>query len=285
MDKIISALITFIMIFSLCACREEPRFPDREAHTNNVSTQTYSEYTESVEKAAKERRDKIANAEWKKNPEKYKLIALTFDDGPNYKTAKNNNTVTIIDALNKYEGAGTIFVRGDNVENNGTALLQYAVDGGFELANHTYSHPDLTSLGRDKIREQIQKTNDIIYNRMGIKLRYIRPGYGNVNADVFAVTKELNMIPIWTTDELKSKDYDELSTPQTVSNTVVNAAYDGAIVILHCWPDNTAGAIEDMCKRLYEKGYRFVTLSEMFEFKGIKNLPTDNYVYRADENS
>ena len=59
------------------------------------------------------------------------------------------------------------------------------------------------------------------------------------------------------------------------------SAYDGAIVILHCWPDNTAGAIDDMCKRLYEKGYRFVALSELFEFKGIKNLPTDSYVHSA----
>lgn len=282
MKKTASFLIIFVLLSLGVGCKkQEIKFPDRQAHTNVSSALTYDEYNKQEEKEKAERINKIKNAEWRKNPENYKLIALTFDDGPNYKYAKGNNTTAIIDALNKYEGAGTIFVRGDNVEINGTALLQYAVDGGFELANHTYSHPYLDSLSKDKIREQIEKTNDIIYERMNIKLRYIRPGYGNVNENVFAVTKELNMVPIWTTDELKSKDYDDLSTPESVANTVVNMAYDGAIVILHCWPDNTAGAIDDMCKRLYEKGYRFVTLSEMFQYKGIKNLPTDRYVYSA----
>lgn len=274
MKKILSILMVFVLSLIFTGCKPKVKIPDRKAHMNYVSSPSAL--------SDEERLDKIKNAQWKKNPEKYKLIALTFDDGPNYKYATDNNTVTIIDTLNKYEGAGTIFVRGDNVEKNGTVLLSYAVSGGFELANHTYNHLSLPTLTKEEIRDEIQKTNDIIYERMGIKLRYLRPGFGDVSDKVFSVTKELNMVPIWTTDELKSKDYDDHSTPETVANTIVNMAYDGAIVILHCWPDNTAKAIDDMCKRLYDNGYRFVTLSEMFQYKGINDLPTDKYVYKAD---
>ncbi len=282
MRKIIGIILLLFTVATLSSCKQNVKIPDREAHMNYSSGQTYSEYNETSEKEKQERLDRVKKAEWRKNPEKYKLIALTFDDGPNYPNAYKNNTVTIIDTLNKYEGAGTIFVRGDHIEQYGTSLLSYALNSGFELGNHTYSHKDLTTLSRDEIYEQVKKANDIVYDKFGINMKYVRPGYGNVNENVFSVTKELNMTPVWTTDRLLSKDYDTLSTPESVANTIVSGAYDGAIVILHCWPDNTAGAIDDMCKRLYEKGYRFVTLSELFEYKGIKNLPTDCYVYSAE---
>ncbi len=283
MKRILSLFMVLSIVFAFASCKQKVVIPDRQAHMNNQSAETFSEYNERVEKEKQEKIDRVKNAQWRNNPEDYKLIALTFDDAPNYNTAQNNNTVTIIDTLNKYEGAGTIFVRGDNIEKNGTVLLSYALEMGFELGNHTYSHEDLTYLDRAEIYEQVKKANDIVYEKFGIRMKYVRPGYGYVNDNVFSVTKELNMTPIWTSDRLLSKDYDNLSTPESVANTIVSGAFDGAIVILHCWPNNTAGAIDDLCKRLYDKGYRFVTLSELFEYKGIKNLPTDCYVYSAQK--
>ena len=49
----------------------------------------------------KEKKDKVMNAKWRKHPEDFKLIALTFDDAPSYSSISDNNTVKIIDAINK----------------------------------------------------------------------------------------------------------------------------------------------------------------------------------------
>lgn len=284
MKKVLVLFLTAIIFSFFCSCKKEPEFPDREAHmNNNVSTYTYSEYEENAKKEKQEKIDRIKNAEWKKKPEKYKLIALTFDDAPSYSTATNNNTVKIIDAINKYEGAGTLFCIGKNIDSNGTALLEYALELNFELANHTYNHNYLDKLSKSEVKDEILSLNKLINEKLGVTPRFVRPGYGNVNDTVFEVTTELKMPVIWT--EIKGiSDYSPESTAMFIENKVVNGAKDGAIVLLHGNIDNTASAMENICKRLYEKGYRFVTVSELFEYKGIKNIPTDKMIENAGFN-
>lgn len=281
MKRIISIVLLLFMVTALSSCKQKVKIPDREAHMNNQSTETYSEYNERLKKEKAEKISRIKNAQWKKNPEDYKLIAFTFDDAPYYSAATGNNTATIIDTLNKYEGAGTLFVVGKNMNTNGTALLSYAVDLGFELGNHTYSHGYLTSLDENSIKNEIVKVNEAVKEQLGVTVKYVRPGYGSVDDRVFKVTKELNMPVIWT-DITGIADYSAETTAERIEEKVVLGAYDGAIVLLHGQIDNTAQAMEPICKKLYEQGYRFVTVSELFEYKGIKNVPCDRLINNSD---
>ena len=282
MRKIISICTVLMLVLLLSGCnKQKVVFPDREAHMSYNSAPTSSEIIAKEQKEKQEKMDKVMNAEWKKNPNKYKLVALTFDDAPSYSTAKDNNTVKIIDAINKYEGAGTLFCIGKNIDTNGTALLSYAKDLGFELANHTYNHMHLNTLSKADIRTEIARVNDLLKERVGASSKFLRPGYGDVNDDVFSIATELNMPVIWT-DVKGIADYSSESSADFIEERVVNGVKDGSIVLLHGNVKNTAEAMENICKRLYDDGYRFVTLSEMFEYKGIKNIPTDKMIENAN---
>lgn len=284
MMKYIKVFLSLVLCFtlSLVICGCEKKAESRDEHKIAPSGGTYSEYVTNEEHAKHEKQNKLMNAEWKKHPEDYKLIALTFDDVPSYSTiAFYNNTTAIIDTLNKYEGAGTLFVNGTSIEANGTVLLSYALESGFELGNHTYNHPHLTELSKAQIKEEIVSLNDLVERELGVKMKYIRPGYLAVDNNVLAVATELNMPVVHASSTIHTNDYDRNATAESVKSAILNCAYDGAIVLCHGWSNPTAECIEEVCSTLYERGYRFVTVSQLFEYKGIKSIPTDRVIRDA----
>lgn len=117
-----------------------------------------------------------------------KMIALTFDDGPNYNTSK------VIDVLNKYDIKATFFVLGSRAINNKDILKKMA-DSGMEIGNHTYNHLLLTKYDENKIRSEIEDTSEVIYSATKKRPKLLRPSYGSVNNKI---KKVANMpIIIW----------------------------------------------------------------------------------------
>lgn len=228
----------------------------------------------------------IPDNSWKTHPQDYKLIALTFDDAPNASDAANaeNSTVKIVDTLSKYCGAGTLFTVGSYVQKNGTELLQYAVDKGFELGNHTYTHENINSAyleshpdysAEDYINEQLKPLNDLIYGKMGYTMKFARASNLSSNAVVIQACSELNMPLIAGNQDVNgnsnsntaTSDYSASTTAEHIYSAVVDYAYDGKIVLLHSTSSTTASVLDSICAKLYSEGYRFVTLSELFEYK------------------
>jgi len=286
MKKVLSLILALLVLSMLCSCKKNT---EGETDMTNSVTQTSSKNESSSNtpsskentssQTASEKLEKLKNAEWRKNPENYKLIALTFDDAPCYSSATGNNTTKIIDTLNKYEGAGTLFCVGTFIENNGTELLKYALDSNFELANHSYCHQYLDTLTKNEMWVEIMAASSILENELGVTPKFYRPADGRINATGYDVTTEIGLPVMWS-DVSGVADYNRATTPESIENKVVNGARDGSVILLHSQAANTAAAIENICKRLYEQGYRFVTLSELCEFKGIDidSLPTDKKI-------
>ena len=218
--------------------------------------------------------------DWKTHPEDFKLIAFTFDDAPSYQEPGNNFTTHIIDTLNAYEGAGTLFVTGNSIEKNGIGLLKYAINKNFEIGNHTWHHLHLPQLDETVIKEEIVSLNNYVEQTLGVTMKFCRPGYIDVDTKVYNVCTELGM-PIVSGNKNKSLlDYSSDTTVEYIIEATYMNAYDGSIILMHGWSEQTAQAIEEICSTLYAQGYRFVTLSELFEYKGfnISYLPTDRII-------
>lgn len=81
-----------------------------------------------------------------------KQIAFTFDDIPSYESLSDNPTAVIIKTLNDYGGKGTFFAVGSHIRKYGAAIPEQALKYGFELANHTDTHRNLTKLDARIIR-------------------------------------------------------------------------------------------------------------------------------------
>ena len=106
-----------------------------------------------------------------------KMIALTFDDGPNYNTNK------VLNVLEEYQIPATFFVLGSKIKGN-EQILNWILTAGSEIGNHTYNHKILTRLEEDKIKEEIESTSNKIFEVTGEYPTLLRPSYGIVNKKV-----------------------------------------------------------------------------------------------------
>ena len=186
-----------------------------------------------------------------------KLIALTFDDGPNYNTNK------VLEVLKEYNVSATFFVLGSKIKDN-EYILKRIKDEGHEIGNHTYNHKILTRLKENNIIEEIESTSNLIYEVTGTYPKLLRPSYGIVNKKV----RKLSSYPIiiWDIDTLDWKYHNS----NRIAKRVLNKVSDGDIVLMHDIYSSTANALKIIIKELKNRGYTFVTVSELFYYKGIE---------------
>jgi len=196
------------------------------------------------------------------DPDK-KMVALTFDDGP------GPYTQAIVDCLKKNNARATFFVVGERIDTYDDELAS-AFKNGNEIANHSYTHPNLTKLSSSKVKSEITKTDTKVKNVTGIKTTLLRTPGGNSNATV----KEVCGKPIiyWSIDTL---DWKTRSKSQTVSS-VMNNVRDGDIILMHDIYSTTRDAALDIIPKLKAKGYQLVTVSELAKYRGytLKNGTT-----------
>ncbi len=312
MKKVLSLILALLVLSMLCSCKKNtegetdmtnsvtPTSSENDGSSNTSSIDENSSKTSSDEKntssttsrrefmtstVTSEKIDKLMSAEWRKNPENYKLVAFTFDDAPCYPNAENNNTTKIIDALNKYEGAGTLFCVGKRMDtaHDGNKLLRYALEANFELGNHGYSHVYIGRADEDTAWQEVMGVIGVMEEYLGVTPKWFRPAYSSFNLKVAQVTTEAGT-PIIGGDVAGIADYDAATTSTMVEEFVLERVKDGSIVWLHSQAAATAGAMENVCKTLYDQGYRFVTLSELFEFKGVDfySLPTNKMIQNSN---
>lgn len=183
-----------------------------------------------------------------------KCVALTFDDGPGKYTGK------LLDMLSKHRVRATFFLVGEMVEENGRHTLPRMVADGHELGNHTWSHAQLTALSTDGVRRELQRTQDLVERLTGVRMRVMRPPYGSTDGRVAAETRHEKLAQIlWNVDTLDWRD--------RVRSIVAKRACDakpGSIVLMHDIHSSTVDAVPHILDTLLDKGYTFVTISELY---------------------
>ena len=126
--------------------------------------------------------------------EDVKKIAITFDDGPH-----PSYTAQLLDGLKERGIHATFFVTGEHAELH-PDIIERMFQEGHLIGNHTYSHIQLTKSNREKFKNELIKTNEILKEITGEEVQYVRPPYGSWDK---SFEKELNMFPVlWTVDPL-----------------------------------------------------------------------------------
>lgn len=186
-------------------------------------------------------------------------IALTFDDGP-----YNANNAVILAALQKYNAHATFFVLGSRAESRASELRNI-IAAGSEIGNHSYSHVNMVDVSVAQMQNEIQRTQQIIYNATGVYPRFFRPPYGSFNR---SVRDNANMpFCMWTID---TEDWHYRDTDRLIQYVLSQAA-DGKVVLMHETYSSTAEAIETIVRELTARGYQLVTVSEMFSTDQLVN--------------
>ncbi|MFI0355641.1 polysaccharide deacetylase family protein [Actinomadura sp. 9N407] len=201
---------------------------------------------------------------------KVKCVALTFDDGPMGSTAR------LLDMLAAHQVKATFFLVGRNVEQYPELVRREAAEG-HELANHSYSHADLGRSSTAKVTSELERTQRAIRRAAGVTPVLMRPPYGSTDKQVAAVTRRLELAQVlWTLDPLDWRFRDS----GRVERKVVGGTRQGHIVLMHDIHSTTVDAVPLIIKRLAEKGYVFVTVSELY---GKPLTPGKKYIEREPE--
>lgn len=182
-------------------------------------------------------------------------IALTFDDGPHATL-----TPKLLDLLAAHRMKATFFVVGQNAADHPN-LLKRAVKEGHEIANHSWSHPDLARMSDEAVRRELQKTDDAIFAAIGKHPTLMRPPYGAITTrqkrwihDDFGYR-----IIIWDVDPLDWKK----PGPTVVCNRIVKETHAGSIVLAHDIHSATIEAMPATFDQLDKKGFKSVTVTEL----------------------
>jgi peptidoglycan-N-acetylglucosamine deacetylase len=184
-------------------------------------------------------------------------IALTFDDGPNKKL-----TPRLLDLLAQHHIHATFFVVGENAAEN-PEILQRAVHEGHEIGNHSWSHPNFARMSEDSVRSQVKRTEEAIVSATGARPTLLRPPYGSVTArQKHWLHDELGYeIILWDVDPLDWKE----PGPMVVKNRILKETRPGSIVLSHDIHSQTIEAMPQTLRELEEKGFKFVTVSDLLK--------------------
>lgn len=205
--------------------------------------------------------------------ENKKLVALTFDDGP------SNITEKILDVLEAEGIVGSFFLIGQQVTPETKPILERELALGCEICNHSFTHSVMSEMTAEVIRDEIAKTSDVIRDVVGIETKFFRPPYIAVSDTMYS---NINLPFICGED---SRDWDDSTSAQDRIDRVLANVTDGTLVLMHDMKDNvkTLEALPVIIKGLREKGYSFVTASQIFEQKGVDpNVPHKLWSHTTD---
>jgi peptidoglycan-N-acetylglucosamine deacetylase len=184
-------------------------------------------------------------------------IALTFESNGLAAIARQ-----MLDVLWAYGISVTVFLDGRWGAENPRLVKRMAAEG-HEIANHTYTHPDLTQLDEDGIRDELQRTEALIERLTGQSAGcWLRPPYGAVNECVRRVVVE-HGYQIVQRNAVDGGHWPGETTPERIIKRSLEYAADGAVLAYHLGSPLTLAALPALIRHLCADGYRLVRLCDL----------------------
>jgi peptidoglycan/xylan/chitin deacetylase (PgdA/CDA1 family) len=255
-------LLMFAALLTGCANSENG---DEEMEPDGGETETEESFAEEAEEQSEEKSDAGSSDpefSYEVHPDTFQIVPksegdpevalITIDDAP------DGHAVEMAQTLHEMDAGAIFFVTGMFIQDEaGQEALTEIHEMGFEIGNHTMTHPYLDETGPENTREEIAGVNDLIESVTGERPRFFRAPFG-INTDVSAqVAEEEGMTLMnWTYGYDWEAEYQE---PAALADIMVNTELltPGANLLMHdrTW---TAEALPDIVTGLREKGYDIV---------------------------
>lgn len=182
-----------------------------------------------------------------------KEIALTFDDGGNF----NHRILSITE---RYKVPATAFLLGGLVSGLKPEIARMKA-GGWEIANHTWDHRQMTLLSDTQLSWEVRKTASVLDPVVGRRYPFVRPPYGSVNDRNIALLKGMGYrVIMWDVDP---RDWDSGISPSQKLSTILSTTRPGSIILMHFGGKGTADILPTVITTLKARGYTFRKLSDI----------------------
>jgi peptidoglycan/xylan/chitin deacetylase (PgdA/CDA1 family) len=196
-----------------------------------------------------------------------KLLALTYDDGPN-----DPHTFRLLEVLEKHDVRATFFVIGKYVARRPDIVRQMA-GAGHIIGNHTYSHPLLIFKTAREIKQQLTDCGLAIGDALSEHSNLFRPPFGGRRPGVLRIARRLGLLPVmWN---VTGYDWNARSA-NAIEHKVSRRLRGGDVVLLHDGGHEhfgadrglTVRASDGLISRYKSEGYEFVTIPQMISSGG-----------------
>jgi peptidoglycan/xylan/chitin deacetylase (PgdA/CDA1 family) len=193
-----------------------------------------------------------------------KLVAITIDDGIPFDTR-------MLDLFEEYDMHGTAFVLGTFARSR-PELLRRMVDGGWEIANHSWDHGNLRSLSEGGLRAEFTRTQEAISAVTGNQAPYMRPPGGAYDRRVEKVAAEMGYRVVMWNRSLA--DTSRSATTNQLYRNAVDGVKPGDIILCHWSRPHTYEAMRRILPELKRRGFTVVSISELIaDSGGVEALP------------
>jgi peptidoglycan/xylan/chitin deacetylase (PgdA/CDA1 family) len=178
--------------------------------------------------------------------------SVTFDDGP------SNHSQQIMEMLNKAGAQTTYFLIGGSISEYPNIPRQQVRLGG--VADHTWTHPDLRTIGTAGATSELRRTKTAIERATGEPVTLMRPPYGGRDAMTDHVSHKLGLLPImWDSDTQDSLG----ASSQTILQNAVAGLRPGGIVLMHETKDSTVSVLPQVLAEAKKKGLKLVSIPQL----------------------
>lgn len=188
-----------------------------------------------------------------------KVLYLTFDCG-----YENGNTEPILDALKKHHAPATFFVVGHYLETE-PELVKRMVEEGHAVGNHTYHHPDMSSISdMESFGNEVNDVAQLFREITGTELSpYYRPPQGKCNVKNLEMAEELGYYTIFWSLAYVDWNQDNQPSHEEAFDKLTTRVHPGAVVLLHNTSNTNGEILDELLTRWENMGYSFKPLSEL----------------------
>jgi peptidoglycan/xylan/chitin deacetylase (PgdA/CDA1 family) len=191
-----------------------------------------------------------------------KLLALTYDDGPN-----DPHTLHLLDVLAKHEVKATFFMIGRFVAQK-PEIARRVREAGHAVGNHTYNHPLLIFTSSSQLQRELEDTDKAIADAIGGHDGLFRPPFGGRRPGTFAAVRKRRMTPVmWSVTcydwSAQSAEAIEERAQGQIRGGDVILLHDGSHVKMGAFRGHTVEATDRLIRRYKGEGYEFVTIPQM----------------------
>lgn len=251
--KHLIVLCSFLLFFSTAVKVDAKQYSNSPIHwgfkkgTNEQPADAGKELDEMLERTG---------AYYKGDPTK-KEIYLTFDNG-----YENGYTIKVLDVLKKEKVPAAFFITGHYLK-SAPDLVKRMANEGHIIGNHSWHHPDMTTISNEKIAEELEMVRAETERLTGIKdMTYLRPPRGIFSERTIEVAKQHGYTHVFWSLAFKDWNVDQQKGWQYAYDNIMKQIHPGAILLLHSVSKDNADALEKAIQDLKKRGYTFKSLDD-----------------------